>query len=440
MSKSLKIFAVIIGLFPFTSCLAAEMSEFSVMGDLRWRYEYRNNADFLETSNDASNFHLGRARIGVQAQAMSNTWGLIQFQDSRYWGEELNAAGQYPFTTYDGSARTFDVHQAFMQIDHLWGSDFSVKLGRQELSYGDERLIGADEWNNIGQSFDGGKVMFTSQRFDFDVFYTAHVPFYPMFSTLNPFVPPGAGGNNGNITFSGFYGSAKPIEELTWDGYLLLLYDGNTAPDKSWIWTIGTRATGVVAEQFDYNGEFAFQFGNFNTLDQSAFAMALKGGYTFPTSVEPRVGLSFAFASGDDGTDPTESHTFFSLFPSPHGKFGKMDYQDWSNMVNLGLHGSVKPASPFKLKGGLNFFWLEEDADFWYQPYGFVFDAPGAWGGAGDDSKSIGTEFDVGVHYDYNAAVGFDAGFSHFFGGERLEQEGAPDNSTWFYAGTKLTF
>ena len=177
-----------------------------------------------------------------------------------------------------------------------------------------------------------------------------------------------------------------------------------------------------------------FQTGNIGTVDQSAFAFALKAGYTFPVQVEPRVGVDFALATGDDGTDPTESKTFISLFPSPHGKFGQADYQDWSNMLNLGLKFSVKPAEQIKAKAGFNFFWLNEEADAWYQPYGSGFGLPVG------TSKTIGNELDLGFYYDYNTAIGFSAGYSHFFPGEHLDDNGLSDASDWIFVGTQLKF
>ena len=34
----------------------------------------------------------------------------------------------------------------------------TLKVGRQILSYGDERLIGAFDWNNFGRTFDAVKL------------------------------------------------------------------------------------------------------------------------------------------------------------------------------------------------------------------------------------------------------------------------------------------
>ena len=48
-----------------------------------------------------------------------------------------------------------DVHQAYVRVGGAREFPLSLKLGRQEMSYGDERLIGAFDWNNIGRVFDG---------------------------------------------------------------------------------------------------------------------------------------------------------------------------------------------------------------------------------------------------------------------------------------------
>ena len=46
----------------------------------------------------------------------------------------------------------------------------SLKVGRQELSYGDERLVGAFDWNNIGRVFDAAKLRWQNPWFGADFF------------------------------------------------------------------------------------------------------------------------------------------------------------------------------------------------------------------------------------------------------------------------------
>jgi len=45
-----------------------------------------------------------------------------------------------------------------MPADWYQAYQASLKIGRQELIYGDERLIGAFGWNNIGRVFDAAKL------------------------------------------------------------------------------------------------------------------------------------------------------------------------------------------------------------------------------------------------------------------------------------------
>ena len=69
----------------------------------------------------------------------------------------------------DGPA---DLHQAFVTLGNLKEFPVSAKVGRQELSYGDERLIGAFGWHNIGRVFDGAKLRCQNEWFGVDGFAT----------------------------------------------------------------------------------------------------------------------------------------------------------------------------------------------------------------------------------------------------------------------------
>jgi hypothetical protein len=42
-----------------------------------------------------------------------------------------------------------DLHQAFVQFGNPQLFPLVAKIGRQELVYGDERLVGASDWTNV---------------------------------------------------------------------------------------------------------------------------------------------------------------------------------------------------------------------------------------------------------------------------------------------------
>ena len=59
-----------------------------------------------------------------------------------------------------GSGDAIDFHQAYLELDDLFSKSISVRLGRQELAYGSQRLVGTVEWSNVGRSFDAVKIRY----------------------------------------------------------------------------------------------------------------------------------------------------------------------------------------------------------------------------------------------------------------------------------------
>jgi len=51
----------------------------------------------------------------------------------------------------DGSADSFDLHQGFVTINNFFNFPVTLKLGRYEVIYGPQRLMGAVGWHNVGR-------------------------------------------------------------------------------------------------------------------------------------------------------------------------------------------------------------------------------------------------------------------------------------------------
>src|SRR6185436_14239569 len=106
---------------------------------------------------------------------------------------------------------TIDLHQAFITIGNHKEFPLSLKLGRQELSYGEERLVGAFGWNNIGRVFDAAKVRWQNEWFGADAFVSRVV--IPEDGRWNQ--------NNDYDWFSGFYATSAMIPKHTTEAYFL---------------------------------------------------------------------------------------------------------------------------------------------------------------------------------------------------------------------------
>src|SRR3989304_121460 len=196
----------------------------SVSGELRLRPEYRDNADFNKDAADTQSFYGQRVRLGVNASINSDLSGFIQLQDTRNWGEE---GGTASFT--DGSEK-LDIHQANVTLRNINGSPLSLKVGRQELAYGDQRLVGSPGWRNRGRAFDTIKLSYATGIADIDFWTAKVVENNGCTDGVTPPCPVPSKGDN-NTDFYGIYSTFKSslIPGSNLQAYLLYKRDGSDA-------------------------------------------------------------------------------------------------------------------------------------------------------------------------------------------------------------------
>src|ERR1041384_152040 len=98
------------------------------------------------TPENANDFLLLRTRFHL---GYSPTDWLTMFgegQNSSSTGDKRN-----PNPQSDGP---FDLYQGYVRLGGTKDLPLSLKVGRQELAYGDERLVGVSDWDNMGRVFD----------------------------------------------------------------------------------------------------------------------------------------------------------------------------------------------------------------------------------------------------------------------------------------------
>jgi hypothetical protein len=420
---------------------------------LRWEVR-DNNFDFNSAVNVATddNWFLQKARIGLKFKPTSWLTFYVQGQDSREWLSDrtdtpgvLGAEGDDPF----------DLRQAYIEIADYSQSPWGFKLGRQVLSYGDERLIGGFEWNNISRTFDAAKLTYKSGPLTVDAFASSVVQ--PARSGMNM-----SDFYNGNETrreqlFSGIYASTTAWGPQTTDLFVLHLHEEQPVTSTNFF-TIGTRikskpgafASAPVSDGkstpaapkpvgFDYEFEGAYQTGEVRGRDLSAFAIHAGAGYTFDTPWMPRVGVAYNYGSGDG--DPTDGdvETFQNLFPTNHKFYGQMDVFAWQNMHNLELNWKFTPTKKLTVKGELHAFWLATTDDSWYRANGVATVRP-LTPVARAASNYAGAEADIAVSYALSKNVNLEGGYSHFFAGDYLSDTGASDDANFAYFQTTITF
>jgi Alginate export len=121
----------------------------TLSGELRARGEWDRSGAALP--NDA--FTYLRARLGLRADPTPGVRVFLQVQDARVLGTESSSSAAAK------AADVMELHQGYLELATPWrSSSVSARVGRQEISFGNERLVGAAGWTNLGRSFDGARV------------------------------------------------------------------------------------------------------------------------------------------------------------------------------------------------------------------------------------------------------------------------------------------
>ncbi|MCR4320377.1 MAG: alginate export family protein [Candidatus Brocadiaceae bacterium] len=397
---------------------------------------------------------LNQTRLWADADVNEHLRVFIQFQDSRVFGSEGSTIG----FADDSANNRIDIHQGYFDIKKLFDLPLTVRVGRQEIIWGDHRVIGNFVWSNVGRVFDGGRFMWDTDAIHAEAFAvkTDEDGF-----TTSDFPGVDSSGGSDEAVYAGMFAFKKLVP-----GALLeLMYiqkndqdqtaaigpalaaataSGGQVRGNTIIHDIGARIDGKVPglEALDYTLEGHGQFGDIGDLDKEAWAFAGRTGYTIKNVAwTPRIGFEYTFASGDDDPTDGDDETFDNLYPTNHwqGNYGFIDVVGWRNMH--GIRGNIKVNPTKKLMVQVDYwkFLLAEEEDAWYFANGNRAFA----GAVANNEDDLGQEVDLTVSYSLYKNVGILAGYSVFLPGDYIEDSlGARDDfdTHWGYLQTTVTF
>jgi hypothetical protein len=429
---------------------------FDVQERLRWENR-SNNFDFNSAvrSPTDGNWFQNRFRIGVTVQPTDWFTFYAQGQSSL----EMNGnRGTIPGANAAEGDDYFNLRQAYLEFANYDVCPFGLKIGRQELSYGDERLVGSFDWNNLGRTFDAAKVHYQGEHFWIDAFTsTPAVVYEGRFDTSDLF---NGNDNERELVFSGLYFSTDKPAFGTVDLYAFMLDQQNGVAsnaegllnptvttgninDRSDFVTLGSRIYGDPQKLrgWEYQGEYAYQVGTLRGEALSAFAAHTGVGYNFlDVGWTPRIFVEYNYASGDRNAADGHINTFQNLFPTNHKFYGIMDTVSWQNTDNLGVSLRASPIRSLTAQVDYHAYWLATTNDAWYRANGFTQVRPLSAAAGKDISNYTGSEIDLLLTWQATKNVQFQAGYSHFFAGAYLKETGAYNDANFAYLQTQITF
>ena len=375
-----------------------------VRGEFRERLEGVDGAGFNAAREDL--YYLSRFRLSATVTPARALSFQVQAQDARVARKTVGPTGT-PFSA------PFDLRMAFADVGRATGP-VTVRVGRQELAYGEQRLVGHVSWLNAARTFDGAKVTMRTGAFSVDVFGASVVR-----------ILDGAFDRSGNGNrFAGAYATtAKLIPLGTVEPYVFWRRDVNLRTETTTIGdleqtTVGVRLAGRLPARLDYGVEMAMQRGSLGTDAVEAWAGHWQLRESLPGAGAVRLTGEYNYASGD--SDPADGvrGTFDQLYPTPHDKYGLADQIGWKNVHHLRGGLELMPMRGLPLAASYHSRWLAEAKDAVYA----ASSAPLARVIGGAAGRHIGQEVDVQVTRALTPQLQLAAGYAHIFTGDVLRQ------------------
>jgi len=381
-------------------------------GELRERFDHFNSPFFSLRRRNSEDALLHRLLLNADLHLGPMVRTFLQFGDHLEGGR-----GNLRSPT---DLDRLGIQQAFIDFNLGQGptEGTTLRVGRQEMSFGSQRLISVRESPNIRRSFDGARAFYQDGDFRLDAFVTKPVQNKPGVFDDQP---------DESQRFWGLYAvtPVAVIPSLYADLYYLgfdrknALFDEGVARERRH--SLGTRLWGNP-KPWDYNTELVLQVGSFGSQDILAWTAASDTGYTFQqTPMRPRLGLKANVASGDENRRDGTLGTFNPLFPK-NAYFTEADLITPTNFFDLYPTITVHPAFGVDVTTGVDFLWRASTHDALYR----VPLIPLIRGDQ-SDARYIGSEFDLDAGWQIDEHLKLSAAYVHFFAGPVVTNAGGKD-------------
>jgi hypothetical protein len=354
-------------------------------------------------------YDLTQLRVGIYIHPTNWFQIVAVTQDSRVFFNEHVPNGP-PYQN------RWDLREAYARIGDADSSGITATVGREILSFGDERVIGPSDWLNMGRTFDTARVDFHANGLQLAVFAASVI------IARDGVIDHHQEGNN----FYGIYASlSKLIPHATLEPYLLwrvapaglrLAENGSGLGALSEV-TGGARLAGT-AGRLDFDVEMNKQTGSLGPKTIDAWAGHWNAGYVMQRAAKPRPFLEYNYASGNKNGSGSTWGTHDQIYPSAHDRMDFGDQFGWRNIRDLRAGVQENLGRTWTLSEVMDNVWLASKYDAMYGSSGAVSVAahPSV------TSTHAGTELELIAECKQNKHISYGFGWAHLFPGAFLNQ------------------
>jgi hypothetical protein len=380
-------------------------------GEVRYQYFGIRHEDWGESPDAQDGYILSRFLAHADFHAGKHFRTFIQLQGSMA-GSKASASVV--------EENPLDLHQAFFDVTtgETAAGQITLRAGRQEFSYGSQRLIGVRELPNNRQAFDAARVILQQKALRADAFYSHAID-----ARKDIFDD----GLSDKVKLWGLYlvhNNVPGIRNI--DLYYLGLYKRQTTFDdgtgREQRHSLGTR---LWAQRGDwrYDVEGVYQFGSLGSKNISAWTLSCNTGYQFSNiRYQPELGLKTEVISGDRKYNDGTLGTFNPLFPRG-AYFGLAALIGPANLVD------VHPSLSFDLSSRIiwnidyDVFWRYNSNDGIYAP-----NVSQIYSGRNTNDTFIGNQLATDIQYTPDPYLTLKAELTWFEAGSYLKEAGPGKN------------
>lgn len=368
--------------------------EFKTDIQIRPRYEYTNGFGSLITpTSEHTSFIGNRSRVNLN-YTDGKLSVKLSLQNISTWGDVSTTT----LSSKNGVA-AFEAYAEYKFVEK-----WSAKLGRQALSYDNQRIIGGLDWATQGRSFDAALIKYKGDTSQLDLGFALNANSEAKVAAATPYTTD----IFKDMQYAWYHSNIKKLNFS-----LLAMNVGReyqktpTELGLNYFQTFGTYAK-YEGTKLGIDFNLYGQTGKIGNNTVSAWEAAINLGYAFTPKFKATLGYEF-LSGKDQNSTSTVVKSFAPLFGTNHAFNGFMDYFYVGNHANsVGLNDlTLKLDFPIK------------KVNVSIAPH--LFSAPNKIvSGSVEQDSYLGTEIDVTAVYKVYKDITLIAGYSQMFASDSM--------------------
>jgi Alginate export len=387
-----------------------DKTNISFGGELREQYQYFDNLNFGDVPPTTKETTVGqlwhRVMLHSNVEIAAKTRVFAQLSST------FRFLNPNPITP-EIDENQLSLHQAF--IDYSITQKWMIRAGRQELGYGNNRLLTFREGPNTRLAFDALTLKFKTSKRRLDVLAVTPVVSKQLVFDDESFK---------EYVF-GIYGTEQVIPKK----FLLDYYFLNFISEKrKYNFVSGKENRQVFGfrvfsqrSKLNYELEATYQIGTFNAQKILAYGISTDLAYNLFPNKNLIIGLGANYFSGDKNATDNRLNTFNLIFSKP--SYGLAAPIGSSNIVNINPYLKINPVKKMFIYAGVYFLQRQSNQDGTYSP-GMAQVRPTPVSSFASTEKEIGTQFALETSYNLNNNISFAIDAAYFKAGSYVKQTG----------------